>query len=348
MSFKKKRAFITGITGQDGSYLADFLLKKKYEVFGMVRRSSTFSTKRIDHLIESNKIRFDYGDLTDTTCINNLLNDIKPNEIYNLGAQSHVKVSFELPDYTAQVDGLGSIKLLSAIKANLPKAKYYQASTSELFGGSKLSSPQNEKTFFDPKSPYAAAKLYSYWITRIYRDSYNIHASNGILFNHESPRRGYTFVTKKITKAVSDIKKGKIDCFKVGNLDAIRDWGYAKKYVETMWLMLQQTKPDDYVISSGKGYTVRQFIEKAFEKIGINIKWKGSSLNEVGYCSKTKKIHVKVDSKYFRPNEVDKLIGNSKKAQKKLRWKYKVSIDELINIMIKYDLKFDDYGGDLT
>ncbi len=348
MRLKKKKAFITGITGQDGSYLADFLLTKNYDVFGMVRRSSTFSTKRIDHLIESKKIRFEYGDLTDTSCINNLLKDIKPNEIYNLGAQSHVKVSFELPDYTAQVDGLGSIKILSAIKSILPEARYYQASTSELFGGSILSSPQNEKTFFDPKSPYAAAKLYSYWITRIYRDSYNIHASNGILFNHESPRRGYTFVTKKITKAVSDIKKGRIDSFKVGNLDAIRDWGYAKKYVETMWLMLQQKIPDDYVIASGKGYTVRQFIEKAFEKIGITIKWRGSNLNEVGYCSKTKKIHVKVDSKYFRPNEVDKLIGNSKKAQKKLKWKYKVSIDELINIMIKYDLKFDDYGGDLT
>jgi GDPmannose 4,6-dehydratase len=345
---KKKKALITGVNGQDGSYLAELLIKKKYQVFGTIRRSSVFTTERIDHLIGSKNFQCEYSDITDSSNLNNLLRNIKPDEIYNLAAQSHVKVSFDLPDYTAQVDAIGTVQLLNAFKEICPSSKFYQASTSELFGGHKNTLPQNEKTPFNPKSPYATAKLYSYWIVKNYRDSYNLFASNGILFNHESPRRGYTFVTKKITKGISDIIKGKIKFLTIGNLDAIRDWGYAKDYVYAMWKILQVKKPDDFVISTGKGVSVRKFIEEGFKHVGKKIVWKGKGLNEKGFCKNTGKLLIKVDKKYFRPNEVEFLIGNSSKAQKILKWKPKVDYKKLVKIMLDYDLKYDKYGGDLS
>jgi GDPmannose 4,6-dehydratase len=338
-------AFITGVTGQDGSYLAELLLKKGYHVHAILRRSSVFTTQRIDHIFEHPHFHTYHGDLTDSSNLHTLLSTIKPDEIYNLGAQSHVAVSFEVPEYTAEVDGLGTIRLLNAIKDLGQSPRFYQASTSELFGGLPETAPQSEATPFYPKSPYGAAKLYAYWVTVNYREAYGLHASNGILFNHESPRRGETFVTKKITKAVARIAQGKQEIITLGNLDAKRDWGYAKDYVECMWLMLQQETPDDYVIASGKTYTVRQFVDMAFAEIGIELRWVGNGLDELGIDQKTGQTRVKVDPRYFRPAEVDLLWGNPEKAMKKLGWKPKTSIRDLIRIMIQYDLKHDNYGS---
>ena len=341
-----KKAFITGVAGQDGSYLAELLLQKGYEVHSIVRRSSVFTTDRIDKIL-TNKNFFSYhGDLVDSSNLGSLINSIEPDEIYNLGAQSHVAVSFEVPEYTAEVDALGTIRLLNLVKQSKKNIKFYQASTSELFGGIPETAPQNEKTPFYPKSPYGAAKLYAFWITKNYREAYDVHASNGILFNHESPRRGETFVSKKITKAVANISKGKQENLQLGNLDAKRDWGYAKEYVESMWLMLQQDKPDDYVIATGVTKTVREFVELAFKYVDIDIKWEGSGINEKGLFSKSGKEIVIINPRYYRPSEVDLLHGDSTYAQKKLGWRPKTSLEELVKIMVEYDLNYDGYGFD--
>lgn len=340
-----KRAFITGITGQDGSYLAEFLLEKDYEVHAILRRSSVFTTQRIDHLMSHPRLFTYHGDLTDSSNLHSLLAKIQPDEIYNLGAQSHVAVSFEVPEYTAEVDAIGTIRLLDAIKDLGQQPRFYQASTSELFGGLPETAPQSEKTPFYPKSPYGAAKLYAYWVTVNYREAYGLYACNGILFNHESPRRGETFVTKKITKAAARISQGRQQVLALGNLDAKRDWGYAKDYVECMWLMLQQERPDDYVVASGETYSVRQFVEWAFEVVGIRLRWEGVGVEERGIDTKTNKVRVIVDEKYFRPAEVDLLWGDPSKAREKLGWTPKTSIKSLIDIMVKYDLKNDTYGG---
>jgi GDPmannose 4,6-dehydratase len=340
-----KKAFVTGVTGQDGSYLAELLLSKGYEVHSIVRRSSVFTTQRIDHLFVHPRFNTYHGDLTDSSNLHTLLSKIEPDEIYNLGAQSHVAVSFELPEYTAEVDAVGAIRLLDAIKDLGLKPRFYQASTSELFGGLPGTAPQNESTPFYPKSPYGAAKLYAYWMVVNYREAYGIHACNGILFNHESPRRGETFVTKKITKAAARISQGRQDCLFLGNLDAKRDWGYAKDYVECMWLMLQQDKPGDYVISSGETYTVRDFVSFAFSAAGISIIWEGCGLEEKGIDVKTKQVIVKVDPRYFRPTEVELLWGNSEKARRELGWVPKTNLKELIAIMVDYDLSNETYGG---
>jgi len=339
-----KKAFITGITGQDGSYLTELLLEEGYEVHGMIRRASSFNTKRIDHLFENpeigNKRLFlHYGDLSDSSNINRLLEKIQPDEIYNLGAQSHVKVSFEVPEYTAHTDALGTLRILDAIKETGIKTKFYQASTSELFGGIPETAPQSEKTPFYPKSPYGAAKLYAYWITVNYRESYGIFAVNGILFNHESPRRGETFVTRKITRAVASIVSGKQEKLSLGNLDAKRDWGFAGDYVEAMWLMLQQDKPQDYVIATGETHTVREFTEHAFKEVGINIEWRGTGVEEKGYDKKTGRLLVDVNPRYFRPAEVDLLWGDPSKAEKELCWKRKVDFNGLVKMMVEADLK---------
>ncbi|OQS38645.1 GDP-mannose 4,6-dehydratase [Chromobacterium haemolyticum] len=340
-----KKAFITGVTGQDGSYLAELLLAKNYEVHAIIRRSSVFTTQRIDHLMEHPHFNTYHGDLSDSSNLHSLLARIEPDEIYNLGAQSHVAVSFEVPEYTAEVDAVGTIRLLDAIKDLGQKPKFYQASTSELFGGLPETAPQSERTPFYPKSPYGAAKLYAYWVTVNYRESYGLFACNGILFNHESPRRGETFVTKKITKAAARISQGLQDVLKLGNLDAKRDWGYAKDYVECMWLMLQQDEPDDYVIASGETYTVRQFAQWAFEAAGITLRWEGEGEGEKGIDVSTGQVRVEIDPRYFRPAEVDLLWGDPSKALKKLDWKPKTTIRELISIMVNYDLKYDGYGG---
>lgn len=339
-----KVALITGITGQDGSYLADFLLKKGYEVHGIKRRSSSFNTDRIDHLYQDPhekdvKFRLHYGDLSDSTNLIKILNKIKPDEIYNLGAQSHVQVSFEVPEYTADINGLGTLRLLEAIRIlNLEKTtRFYQASTSELFG--KVQEiPQKETTPFYPRSPYACAKLFAYWIVVNYRESYGIFASNGILFNHESPVRGETFVTRKVTRAVARIKVGLQDKLYIGNIDAKRDWGFAGDYVELMWLILQQEKADDYVMATGVTTTVRDFITMAFAEVGIKIEWHGSGINEQGIDKFNGRILVEIDPKYFRPSEVELLIGDPTKAISKLGWKPKVSLQELIKMMISKDL----------
>jgi GDPmannose 4,6-dehydratase len=340
-----KKAFLTGITGQDGSYLAEFLLDKGYEVHAIQRRSSVFTTARIEHLLSHERLFTYHGDLTDSSNLHTLLAKIEPDEVYNLAAQSHVAVSFEVPEYTAEVTGLGTIRILDAIKDLGQRPRFYQASTSELFGGLPETAPQSELTPFYPKSPYGAAKLYSYWITVNYREAYGLHASNGILFNHESPRRGETFVTKKITKAVARISQGKQSILTLGNLDAKRDWGYAKDYVECMWLMLQQSEPDDYVIASGETYTVRQFVDMAFAEVGIELRWKGTGINEQGIDIKTEQVRVTIDPRHFRPAEVDLLWGNPSKAMKKLGWKPKTSIRELVRIMVQYDLRHDSYGS---
>ena len=342
---KNKIALITGITGQDGAYLAEFLLKKGYEVHGIKRRSSSFNTSRIDSLYqdphsEDIKFHLHYGDMTDATNLIGLMQKINPDEVYNLAAQSHVQVSFETPEYTANADGLGTLRLLEAIKLlNMTKkVKFYQASTSELYGNTS-SLPQNEDTPFSPRSPYAAAKLYAYWITVNYRSAYDIFACNGILFNHESPVRGETFVTRKITRAVAAIKLGLQDKLYVGNLDAKRDWGHAKDYVEGMWMMLQQDKADDYVLATGESHTVREFIETAFSQINEVIEWKGTGANEIGYSKDTKKELIEVDKRYFRPAEVNYLMGDSSKAQKILGWKAKIKFEELVKEMVNEDLK---------
>lgn len=341
----KKIALITGITGQDGSLLMDFLLKKNYKVVGIKRRSSSFNTTRIDHVYDiprySNKFVAEYGDLNDSSNLNSLIKKYQPDEIYNLAAQSHVRTSFDLPEYTANVNGLGTLRILEAIRsAKLnKKIKFYQASTSEIFGNTKI--PQNENTKFNPTSPYAIAKLFSYWITVNYREAYNMFAVNGILFNHEGPRRGDTFVTKKITREVSKIYNTGKGCLYLGNLDSKRDWGSAKDYVECMWLMLQAKKPEDFVISTGKSYSVRKFVEESFKHVGIKIKWKGKGLKEIGYDFKSKKIMVKIDPIYFRPTEIAELRGDSTKAKKILGWKPKTTFKDLVKEMIDRDLKIN-------
>ncbi len=335
------KALITGITGQDGSYLAEFLLEKGYEVHGIIRRASSFNTKRIDHLykdphVENVNMFLHYGDMTDSSNLNRLLEKIQPDEIYNLAAQSHVKVSFEVPEYTAEVDGIGVLRFLDAIKETGINTKFYQASTSELYG--KVQEiPQTETTPFYPRSPYAVAKLYAHWVVKNYREAYNLFACNGILFNHESPRRGETFVTRKITCAVSRIKEGFQDKLYLGNLDSKRDWGYAKEYVEAMWLMLQQDKPEDFVIATNETHTVREFVELAFKKVGIIIKWQGKKENEVGLDKVTGKILVEIDSRYYRPTEVDLLHGDATKANDILGWRPKVKFKELVNLMTEAD-----------
>jgi GDPmannose 4,6-dehydratase len=338
-----KTALITGITGQDGSYLAEQLLAKGCEVHGMIRRSSSFNTKRIDHLYKDQhnknvRLFLHYGDLTDSSNINRLLEKIAPDEIYNLGAQSHVQVSFEVPEYTAQVDGVGTLRFLDAIKETglKDKTRFYQASTSELYGLVQ-EVPQSEKTPFYPRSPYAAAKLYAYWIVVNYREAYGLHASNGILFNHESPRRGETFVTRKITMAAARIKAGLQDCLYLGNLDSRRDWGYAPEYTEMMQLMLQQPQPDDYVVATGEMHTVREFTEKAFAELDLKIVWSGQGVNEIGQEQKTGRTLIKIDPRYFRPTEVEQLLGNPAKAKKQLGWEPKVKFDELVKIMTQAD-----------
>ncbi len=341
----KKKAFITGVTGQDGSYLAEFLLDKGYEVHAILRRSSNFSTKRIDHILFNKNFKTYFGDLTDGSNLHILINKIQPHEIYNLGAQSHVAVSFDIPEYTAEVDAISTIKLLEIARGLKVKTKFYQASSSEMFGGVPGSHPQNEKTTFYPKSPYGVSKVFSYWATVNYRETYNLFACNGILFNHESPRRGQTFVSKKITKAVANIYKKKQSVLYLGNLNAKRDWGHAKDYVIAQWKMLQQKQPSDFVISTGKTYTVRKFVELAFKEIGIDLQWKGKGLNEVGYDKINKKIYVRIDKKYVRKSEVEILKGDSTFARKKLNWKPKIQFEELVKIMVKYDLEYDNYGG---
>ena len=335
-----KKALITGITGQDGSYLAELLLDKGYKVHGLIRRSSSFNTGRIDHIINSkiyeDQFFFHHGDLTDASSINRILEKVEPDEIYNLAAQSHVQVSFEMPDYTAQVDALGTLRFLDGIRETRIETKFYQASTSELFG-KVLENPQTEKTPFYPRSPYAVAKLYAYWIIVNYREAYDIFACNGILFNHESPRRGETFVTRKITRAVSRIKEGLQETLLLGNLDAKRDWGYAPEYCEGMYLMLQQETPDDFVLATGKQYSVRKFVELAFKELEIDIEWHGKGESEVGVHAISGKKIVKVDSKYYRPTEVDTLLGDASKAKKLLGWEAKTSLDELVKKMVHSD-----------
>jgi GDPmannose 4,6-dehydratase len=338
-----KTAFITGVTGQDGSYLAELLLEKDYIVHSIMRRSSVFTTDRIEHLMENPNMIVHHGDLTDSSNIHRLILQIKPDEVYNLGAQSHVKVSFDVPEYTADVDALGAIRLLDAIRDLDNGCKYYQASTSELFGGIPGTEPQSETTPFYPKSPYGVAKLYAYWITINYRDSYGIYACNGLLFNHESPRRGETFVTKKITKAVARISQGKQKLLLLGNLDAKRDWGHARDYVEAQWLMLQQDKPKDYVIATGETYTVRHFVEEAFKVVGVDIVWEGVGINEIGVNSKTNETLVEISADYFRPAEVEILHGDPSLAEKELGWERKVSFSELVSEMVTYDLNSEGY-----
>lgn len=325
---QQKTAFLTGITGQDGSYLAELLLSKGYEVHGLIRRSSSFNTGRIEQIyqdphLDSRNLYLHYGDLSDSTSLINILRDIEPNEVYNLGAQSHVKVSFEIPDYTGMISGLGSLRILEALRASKTDCRFYQASSSELFGSTPP--PQSELSPFHPRSPYAVSKLYAYWTTINYREAYGMHASNGILFNHESPRRGQTFVTRKITYAVARIAAGLQTKLYLGNLDAVRDWGYAKEFVEAMWLMLQQDQPDDYVIATGKSATVRDFVKVAFNQVDLN--WED---------------YVEVDPRYFRPSEVDALIGDYSKAEKKLNWQPKTDWQELAKLMVKADVELVD------
>lgn len=336
-----KKALITGITGQDGSYLAELLLEKGYEVHGIIRRASTFNTHRIDHLYKDRhnkdvRMFLHYGDMTDSSNLNRLLEKIEPDEIYNLAAQSHVKVSFEVPEYTAEVDAIGTLRFLDAIKDTGLRTKFYQASTSELYGLVQ-EVPQTEKTPFYPRSPYGVAKLYAYWITVNYREAYGLFACNGILFNHESPRRGETFVTRKITMAVARIKAGLQDKLFLGNLDARRDWGYAPEYVEGMWRMLQHSTPEDFVLATGKTYTVREFATLTFKELGIDLEWQGKGVDEKGIDRATGKVLVEIDPNYFRPTEVDLLVGDSSKAKKLLGWEPKVGIEELVQIMVKAD-----------
>ena len=340
----KKIALVTGITGQDGSYLAELLLKKGYEVHGIIRRASTFNTKRIDHLYqdpheEDVKLFLHYGDITDSSNLNRLIEKIKPTEIYNLAAQSHVGVSFDSPEYTAEATGVSTLRILDAIREAGIKPKFYQASTSELFGGLPGTAPQSEATPFYPKSPYGVAKLYSYWITVNYRESYDLFACNGILFNHESPRRGETFVTRKITRAAVAIHLGLQDKLYLGNMDSKRDWGHAKDYVEGMWRMLQQDKAQDFVLSMNETHTVREFVEVTFAELGYKIEWQGEGVNEKGIDKKSGRVLVEVDPKYFRPAEVELLWGDSTKARTELGWEPKYSFMDLVKEMVASDLE---------
>lgn len=338
-----KKALITGITGQDGSYLTELLLEKGYEVHGVIRRHSMPCTQRIDHLLSDGQydggLFLHHGDLTDSSHAHTLIREIQPDEVYNLAAQSHVAVSFEVPEYTAEATGVGTIRLLEAVRQSKPDARFYQASTSELFGGIPDTAPQSETTPFYPKSPYGAAKLYSFWITKNYRESYDMFAVNGILFNHESPRRGETFVTRKITLAVARIHAGKQEKLSLGNLDAKRDWGFAGDYVEGMWRILQHEVPDDYVLATNETHTVREFAELAFREIGVEIEWRGEGVEEKGYDAKSGRLLVDVDPRYFRPAEVELLWGNASKAERELGWQRKVSFLELVRMMVRADVE---------
>ena len=335
-----KKALITGITGQDGSYLAELLLEKGYEVHGIIRRSSSFNTGRINHIINDEKFKdqffFHHGDVTDASNLNRILETIEPGEIYNLAAQSHVQVSFEIPDYTAQVDALGTLRFLDAIRETNLETKFYQASTSELFGKAQ-EVPQKESTPFYPRSPYAVAKLYGYWIIVNYREAYDLFACNGILFNHESPRRGETFVTRKITRAASRIKEGLQEKLFLGNMDSLRDWGYAPEYCEGMWRILQQDQPEDFVLATGVQHSVREFVELSFKELDISIDWKGEKENEIGIDNATGKTIVAVDPKYYRPTEVETLLGDATKAKEQLGWEAKTSFVDLVKKMTIFD-----------
>lgn len=356
----KKRALVTGITGQDGAYLAEFLLEKGYEVHGLKRRSSLFNTDRIDHLyqdphVDNRNLVLHFGELTDSTNLIRLIQEVQPDEIYNLAAQSHVKVSFDMPEYTANSDALGTLRILEAIKmlGMTDKVKFYQASTSELYG--KVQEiPQSETTPFYPRSPYGVAKLYGFWIVKNYRESYGMYACNGILFNHESPLRGETFVTRKITRAAARIKLGLQDKMFLGNLDAKRDWGHAKDYIKGMWMMLQQEEAEDFVLATGKTYEIRTFVEMAFKELGISIKWEGKGVEEKGICTETGNVLVEVDERYFRPAEVDLLVGDASKAKEKLGWEPEYDLPALVKEMVQADLelfKRDKYlkeGGHQT
>jgi GDPmannose 4,6-dehydratase len=338
-----KKALITGITGQDGSYLAELLLEKGYEVHGLIRRSSSFNTGRIEHIYQdphtnNRRLFLHYGDLSDASNLSRLLEKIKPDEIYNLAAQSHVRVSFDIPEYTADTTGLGTLRILDAIKENNLKTKFYQASSSEMFGKVQ-ETPQTENTPFYPRSPYGVAKLFAHWITKNYRESYNLFAVSGILFNHESPRRGSTFVTKKITEGLVKIKNGQQEKLYLGNLDAQRDWGYAKDYVEGMWLMLQQEKPDDYILATGETHSIREFVEVVAKILGTDIAWEGQGLDEKGIDKNTGKTIIAIDPKYFRPAEVELLLGDASKAKEKLGWEPKVKFEELVKIMLEAELE---------
>jgi GDPmannose 4,6-dehydratase len=341
----QKVALITGVTGQDGAYLAELLLRKGYLVHGVKRRSSSFNTARVEHLYRDphetgSRFSLHYGDLTDATNLIRIVQETQPNEIYNLAAQSHVGVSFETAEYTANADALGTLRLLEAIRllGLVDRARFYQASTSELYGNVKIV-PQDETTPFQPRSPYGAAKLYAYWITRNYREAYGIHASNGILFNHESPIRGETFVTRKITRAVAAIHQGRQNRLYLGNLDALRDWGHARDYVEGMWAMLQQDEPDDYVLATGETHSVREFVEATFDEVGVTLEWRGTGTEEKGYAAGSDRLLVEVDPRYFRPTEVDVLRGNPAKAHERLGWRHKTSFRDLVSEMVAEDLK---------
>ena len=335
-----KKALITGVTGQDGSYLAEILLEKGYEVHGIIRRSSSFNTGRINHIINDKQYKdqffFHHGDVTDASNLNRILETVGPDEIYNLAAQSHVQVSFEIPDYTAQVDALGTLRFLDAIRETRLETKFYQASTSELFGKVQ-ETPQKETTPFYPRSPYGVAKLYAYWIIVNYRESYDLFACNGILFNHESPRRGETFVTRKITRAAARIKEGLQDTLLLGNLNAKRDWGYAPEYCEGMWRMLQQEKPEDFILATGENHTIREFCELAFNELDMEIEWQGKGIDEIGLNAKTGNKLIGIDKKYYRPTEVDHLLGDATKAKKELGWEAKMPFEELVKIMVQSD-----------
>lgn len=340
-----KKALITGVTGQDGAYLSEFLLEKGYEVHGIKRRSSSFNTARVDHLYKDPHeadVRFfmHYGDLTDSANLIRIIQEVQPDEIYNLAAQSHVQVSFETPEYTANADAVGTLRILEAVRilGLEQKTRFYQASTSEMYGKVQ-ETPQKETTPFYPRSPYGAAKVYAYWITINYREAYNIFACNGILFNHESPIRGETFVTRKITRAVARINLGLQDKLFLGNLDSRRDWGYAQDFVSAMWLMLQMDEPDDYVIATGEAHSVREFVEKAFHEVGIEIEWEGKGIDEIGRDAVTGRTIVQIDPRYFRPTEVEFLLGDPSRAKEKLGWEAKVSFEELVKIMVREDLK---------
>lgn len=346
-----KKALITGITGQDGSYLTELLLDKGYEVHGIIRRASTFNTQRIDEFYqdpheEDIKLNLHYGDMVDASNISRLVEKIEPDEIYNLAAQSHVAVSFEQPEYTADVDALGTLRLLDAIREARVDTRFYQASTSELYGDVQ-EMPQDENTPFHPRSPYAVAKLYAYWITINYREAYDLYACNGILFNHESPRRGKRFVTRKITRAVARIEGGLQDKIYLGNLNAKRDWGYAPEYVKAMWKMLNHDGPDDFVISTGKTHTVREFAEKAFSVVDYELEWKGEGVDEKGIDTETGEVLVEVDPRYFRPAEADVLLGDSSKAEEELGWEHKTSFEQLVQIMVESDIKTLEEKGEV-
>jgi len=340
-----KTAFLTGITGQDGSYLAELLLEKGYDVHAILRRSSVFTTPRIDHIFDHPHLHTYHGDLADSSSLHRLIADINPQEIYNLGAQSHVGVSFEVPEYTAEVTGIGTVRLLDAIRDAKVDCRFYQASTSELFGGIPGTEPQSETTPFYPKSPYGAAKIYAYWVTVNYRESYQMFACNGILFNHESPRRGETFVTKKVTQSVARIFQGRQKTLRLGNIDAKRDWGHAKDYVRAMWLMLQQDRAQDYVIATGDTHTVREFVTLAFAEVDIDLAWHGSGVDEKGIDQKTGETLVEIDPRYFRPAEVELLQGDPSKAERELGWRREISFSELVAGMVRYDLENDNFGG---